>query len=166
MTSITVNGTVHEAAVDPTTPLLYWLRDGLGLNGAKYGCGLGQCGACTVIVEGEAVMSCVVPVVALAGKRVTTLEGLGNAAAPGPLQRAFMEEQAAQCGYCIPGMIMKSQALLARNPEASDAEIRAALQTNLCRCGTHMRILRAVRRGADAMRSAAAAPPVRLGDAR
>lgn len=166
MTSITVNGTVHEAAVDPSTPLLYWLRDGLGLNGAKYGCGLGQCGACTVIVEGVAVMSCVVPVLALAGKRVTTLEGLGTVEAPGPLQRAFMEEQAAQCGYCIPGMIMKAQALLARDPEASDAEIRAALQTNLCRCGTHMRILRAVRRGAEALRSAAPPSPVRLGDAR
>ncbi|RYB06292.1 (2Fe-2S)-binding protein [Lichenibacterium ramalinae] len=168
MTTITVNGSAHEVAVDPTTPLLYWLRDALGLNGAKYGCGLGQCGACTVVVEGEAVMSCVVPVVALDGKHVTTLEGLGTADAPGPLQRAFIDEQAAQCGFCIPGMIMRAEALLARRPDASDAEIRATLQTNLCRCGTHMRILKAVRRGADAMRAASppAARPVRLGDAR
>lgn len=163
MTTVTVNGTAHAVAADPATPLLYWLRDGLGLNGAKYGCGLGQCGSCTVIVEGRAVMSCVVPVGALDGKRVTTLEGLGTAAAPGPMQRAFVAEQAAQCGYCIPGMMMKAQALLDRRPDASDAEIRAALQTNLCRCGTHMRILRAVRRAADEMRGA---KPVRVGDAR
>ncbi len=167
MTTITVNGTPRPAAGDPTTPLLYWLRGDLGLNGAKYGCGLGQCGACTVIVEGEAVLSCVVPIGALDGKRVTTLEGLGTAEAPGPMQRAFMDEQAAQCGYCIPGMMMKAQALLERRPDASDAEIRAALQANLCRCGTHMRILRAVRRAADAMLAGAPRPgAVRLGDAR
>lgn len=154
MTTITVNGTPHAVAADPATPLLYWLRGDLALDGAKYGCGLGQCGSCTVIVEGRAVMSCVVPVGALDGKRVTTLEGLGTAAAPGPMQRAFIAEQAAQCGYCIPGMMMKAQALLDRQPDASDAEIRAALQTNLCRCGTHMRILRAVRRAADAMKAA------------
>ena len=165
MTSLTVNGTAHEVAVDPMTPLLYWLRGDLALNGAKYGCGLGQCGSCTVIVEGEAVLSCVVPVGALDGKRVTTLEGLGSEAAPGPMQRAFIEEQAAQCGYCIPGMMMKAQALLDRRPDASDAEIRATLQTNLCRCGTHMRILRAVRRAADAMLKATGSP-VRVGDAR
>ena len=167
MTTITVNGTSHAVAADPTTPLLYWLRGNLTLNAAKYGCGLGQCGACTVMVEGEAVMSCAVPVGALDGKRVTTLEGLGTAAAPGPMQRAFIDEQAAQCGYCIPGMMMKAQALLDRRPNASDNEIRAALQTNLCRCGTHMRILRAVRRAADAMRSAAPAgeAPRRPGNA-
>ena len=149
----------------PSTPLLYWLRGDLSLNAAKYGCGLGQCGACTVIVESEAVLSCVVPVGALDGKRVTTLEGLGTAERPGPMQQAFIAEQAAQCGYCIPGMMMKAQALLDRRPDASDTEIRAALQTNLCRCGTHMRILRAVRRAAEALRTAAVAP-VRLGDAR
>lgn len=165
MTTITVNGTAHVVAADPTTPLLYWLRGDLALNGAKYGCGLGQCGACTVIVEGEAVMSCVVPVGVLDGKRVTTLEGLGTAENPGPMQRAFIDEQAAQCGFCIPGMMMKAQALLQRRPHASDAEIRAALQTNLCRCGTHMRILRAVRRAADAMPAPERAS-LRLGDAR
>ncbi len=163
MTTITVNGTARAVAADPMTPLLYWLRNDLALNAAKFGCGLGQCGACTVMVEGEAVMSCVVPVGALDGKRVTTLEGLGTEAAPGPMQRAFMGEQAAQCGYCIPGMMMKAQALLDRRPDSSDAEIRAALQGNLCRCGTHMRILRAVRRAADDMRRA---PPLRVGDAR
>ena len=163
MTSITVNGTVKPVTVDPSTPLLYWLRNDLALNAAKFGCGLGQCGACTVIVEGEAVMSCVVPLGALDGKRVTTLEGLGTEQAPGPMQRAFIGEQAAQCGYCIPGMMMKAQALLDRRPDASDTEIRAALQTNLCRCGTHMRILHAIRRAADEMRGAA---PVQLGDAR
>ena len=165
MTTLIVNGTSHEVAAEPGVPLLYWLRGDLGLNGAKYGCGLGQCGACTVIVEGEAVLSCVVPVSALDGKRIKTLEGLGTEDRPGPMQRAFMDEQAAQCGYCIPGMMMKAQALLDKRPEASDEEVRAALQTNLCRCGTHMRILRAVRRAAEAMRRDAAAP-VRLGDAR
>ena len=164
MTTLIVNGTSHEVAAEPGVPLLYWLRGDLGLNGAKYGCGLGQCGACTVIVEGEAVLSCVVPVSALDGKRIKTLEGLGTEDRPGPMQRAFMDEQAAQCGYCIPGMMMKAQALLDKRPEASDEEVRAALQTNLCRCGTHMRILRAVRRAAEAMRRDAAAP-VRLGDA-
>ena len=163
MTTITVNGTARTVAADATTPLLYWLRNDLALNAAKYGCGLGQCGACTVIVEGEAVMSCVVPVGALDGKCVTTLEGLGTEAEPGPMQRAFIGEQAAQCGYCIPGMMMKAQALLDRRPDSSDAEIRAALQTNLCRCGTHMRILRAVRRAADDLRGA---KPVRVGDVR
>ena len=165
MTTLIVNGTSHEVAAEPGLPLLYWLRGDLGLNGAKYGCGLGQCGACTVIVEGEAALSCVVPVSALDGKRITTLEGLGTQDRPGPMQRAFMDEQAAQCGYCIPGMMMKAQALLDRRPEASDAEVRAALQTNLCRCGTHMRILRAVRRAAETMRRDAPSP-VRLGDAR
>ncbi len=165
MTRVFVNGTARDVAVPPSTPLLYWLRGDLSLNAAKYGCGLGQCGACTVIVESEAVLSCVVPVGALDGKRVTTLEGLGTAERPGPMQQAFIAEQAAQCGYCIPGMMMKAQALLDRRPDASDTEIRAALQTNLCRCGTHMRILRAVRRAAEALRTAAVAP-VRLGDAR
>ena len=158
MTQITVNGHTHEVDADPSTPLLYVLRNDLELNGAKFGCGLGQCGACTVLLDGAAVYSCLVPVAALAGRNVTTVEGLGTQADPGPLQRAFMDEQAAQCGYCIAGMMMRAHALLQENPAPSEAQIRAALQPNLCRCGTHMRILRAVARAAQATRSAAAAP--------
>jgi nicotinate dehydrogenase subunit A len=158
MVKLSVNGRKHELDVEPETPLLYVLRDELALNGAKYGCGLGQCGACTVIVNSEAVLSCVTPVLLLEGKEVTTLEGLGTIDNPGPMQRAFIEEQAAQCGYCIPGMMLRAQALLQKNPRASDAEIRAHLQPNLCRCGTHMRILRAVRRAARLMQTAQAAP--------
>src|SRR5436190_16945942 len=154
MMKIYVNGQEREVSAEPDTPLFYVLRDELALNGAKFGCGLGQCGACTVIVNGDAVFSCVTPILLVEGKQVTTLEGLGTADAPGPMQRAFIEEQAAQCGYCIAGMIMRAQALLQKNPRASDAVIRAALQPNLCRCGTHMRILRAVRRGATLMQSA------------
>jgi nicotinate dehydrogenase subunit A len=152
MITLEVNGRLHTVDADPATPLLYVLRDDLALNGAKYGCGLGQCGACTVMVDGRAVLSCLVPVSAVQQRPVKTVEGLGTAQNPGPLQRAFAEEQAAQCGYCIAGMIMRAQALLERNPAPSDAEIRRAMATNLCRCGTHMRILRAVRRAADAMR--------------
>ena len=131
------------------------LRDDLGLNGARYGCGLGQCGACTVLVDGKAVLSCITPAGVVQDRPVTTLEGLGTPEKPGPLQRAFIEEQAAQCGYCIPGMIMRAQELLQRNLAPSEAQIRQALRTNLCRCGTHMRILAAVRRAAGAMRAAA-----------
>jgi nicotinate dehydrogenase subunit A len=134
------------------------LRDELELNGAKFGCGLGQCGACTVLVDGNPVFSCVTPLLVVAGKTVTTVEGLGSEREPGPMQRAFIQEQAAQCGYCIPGMMMRAHALLQKNPRASDADIRAALQPNLCRCGTHMRILRAVRRVAETMRTAQANP--------
>jgi nicotinate dehydrogenase subunit A len=158
MTQINVNGRTHEVDADASTPLLYALRNDLELNGAKFGCGLGQCGACTVLVDGEAVYSCLVPLAALAGRKVTTLEGLGTLADPGPLQRAFIEEQAAQCGYCIAGMMMRAQALLARTRTFTDAELRAHMQPNLCRCGTHMRILRAVRRAAATMRAAEAAP--------
>jgi len=147
---LNVNGKVHDVAAEPDTPLLYVLRDDLGLNGAKYGCGLGQCGACTVIIDGEAVFSCVTPVNALEGKKITTLEGLGTADKPGPVQRAFVEEQAAQCGFCIPGMVMRATALLAKEPRADDKKIREALQPHLCRCGTHMRILRAVKKAAKA----------------
>jgi nicotinate dehydrogenase subunit A len=154
MMTLKVNGQEHRIESEPDTPLLYVLREELKLNAAKFGCGLGQCGACTVIVDGRAVLSCVTPVLLLEGKQVTTLEGLGTLEAPAPIQRAFMEEQAAQCGYCIPGMMMQAQALLARNSRPSDAEIRAALQLNLCRCGTHMRILRAVHRAAALMRTA------------
>ena len=154
MISLTVNGAEHRLDVAPETPLLYVLRDDLGLHAAKYGCGLGQCGACTVMVEGEPVLSCVVPAALVEGRRVTTLEGLGTVTSPGPMQQAFMAEQAAQCGFCIPGMMMRAQALLESRPEASDADIRTALRNNLCRCGTHMRILRAVRRAAETMRAA------------
>ncbi len=150
-----VNGSEYEIDADPDTPLLYVLRNDLALNGAKFGCGLGQCGACTVMVDGEAIFSCLTPMLVVEGKEITTVEGLGSIDNPGPLQRAFIEEQAAQCGYCIAGMIMRAQALLQKNPGASDAEVRAALEPNLCRCGTHMRILRAVRRAADLMRTAA-----------
>jgi len=154
MMTLKVNGQDHRIESEPDTPLLYVLREELKLNAAKFGCGLGQCGACTVIVDGKAVLSCVTPVLLLEGRQVTTLEGLGTVEAPAPIQRAFMEEQAAQCGYCIPGMMMQAQALLARNSRPTDAEIRAALQLNLCRCGTHMRILRAVHRAAALMRTA------------
>jgi nicotinate dehydrogenase subunit A len=145
-----VNGQVHDIASEPDTPLLYVLRDELHLNGAKYGCGLGQCGACTVLADGEAIFSCVTPVAALGGRRITTLEGLGTAARPGAVQRAFIEEQAAQCGFCIPGMIVRAEALLRAHPDPTEAQIRTALQPHLCRCGTHMRILKAVRRAAKA----------------
>jgi len=158
MVKLTVNGKEHEISSEADTPLLYVLRDELELNGAKFGCGLGQCGACTVLVDGHAVFSCVTPLLVVAGKTVTTVEGLGSEREPGPMQRAFIQEQAAQCGYCIPGMMMRAHALLQKNPRASDADIRAALQPNLCRCGTHMRILRAVRRAAETMRTAQASP--------
>jgi nicotinate dehydrogenase subunit A len=149
---LNVNGRQHDIDADPETPLLYVLRDDLALNGAKFGCGLGQCGACTVMVDGQAVFSCLTPVLLLEGKQITTVEGLGSIESPGPMQRAFMDEQAAQCGYCIPGMMMRAQALLQNKPTASDAEIRVALEPNLCRCGTYARILRAVRRAAALMR--------------
>ncbi len=166
MVTLNVNGRDHQVDADPDTPLLYVLRDDLRLNAAKYGCGLGQCGACTVVIDGEPAMSCVIPVLLLEGKRITTLEGLGTAEQPGTLQRAFIEEQAAQCGFCIPGMMMRAHALLQKRPDPSDAEIRAQLQPNLCRCGTHMRIAKAVRRAADASKSAARTPGTIVGDAR
>jgi nicotinate dehydrogenase subunit A len=153
-----VNGRSHSVSADPDTPLLYVLRDDLQLNAAKFGCGLGQCGSCTVLVDGAATLSCVTPIMLLEGRQITTLEGLGSLEDPGPLQRAFIEEQAAQCGYCIPGMMMRAQALLQRNPRASDAEIRAHLEPNLCRCGTHMRILRAVRRAANLIAGPGSSP--------
>lgn len=154
MMTLKVNGRDHEVDAEPDTPLLYVLRDDLKLNAAKFGCGLGQCGACTVIVDGKAVLSCVTPLVLLEGKQVTTLEGLGTASDPAPIQRAFIEEQAAQCGYCIAGMMMRAQALLMRNARPGDDEIRAELELNLCRCGTHMRILRAIRRAASLVQRA------------
>ena len=154
MMTVTVNGRDHQVEAEPDTPLLYVLRDELGLNAAKFGCGLGQCGACTVIVDGKAVLSCVTPLLLVEGKQVTTLEGLGSVETPAPIQRAFIEEQAAQCGYCIAGMMMRAQALLQRNAKPSDDEIRAELMPHLCRCGTHMRILRAVHRAAHLMQTA------------
>lgn len=144
--TIHVNGTAHKVDADSETPLLYVLRDDLGLNGAKYGCGLGQCGACTVHLDGKAIFSCVTPVVAVGDRPVRTIEGLGSIEKMNPLQQAFLDEQAAQCGYCIAGMIMRAQALLDVNPAPTDAEIRAHMQPNLCRCGTHVRILRAINR--------------------
>ena len=143
-----VNGSPHEIAADPETPLLYVLRNDLGLTAAKYGCGLEQCGACTVLIDGEALPSCATPVGSLAGRAITTLEGLGTPECLHPLQAAFVAERAAQCGYCIPGMIVAAKALLDRVPAPTDGEIREALAGNLCRCGTHPRILAAVRRAA------------------
>jgi len=151
MITLTVNGAPHAVDADPATPLLYVLREDLGLNGAKFGCGLGQCGSCTVLLDGKAVFSCLLPIAALPGRQIRTVEGLGTADAPGPVQRAFIEEQAAQCGYCIAGMVVRAQALLDANPAPSEAEIRAHMAPNLCRCGTHARILRAVRRAAAAI---------------
>jgi nicotinate dehydrogenase subunit A len=154
MITLKVNGHDHQVDATPDTPLLYVLRDDLKLNAAKFGCGLGQCGACTVIVDGKAVLSCVTPLLLLEGKQVTTLEGLGSIEVPAPIQRAFIEEQAAQCGFCIAGMMMRAQALLQKNTKPTDEEIRAELEPHLCRCGTHMRILRAVHRAARLMDTA------------
>jgi aerobic-type carbon monoxide dehydrogenase small subunit (CoxS/CutS family) len=143
--NLNINGKRHAVRADASTPLLYVLRNEIGLNGAKFGCGMGQCGACTVILDGKPVFSCLVPVGALEGRAVRTVEGLGTAAAPGRLQAAFIKHQAAQCGYCIAGMIMRAQALLDRNAHPSDDEIRRHMEPNLCRCGTHHRILAAIR---------------------
>jgi nicotinate dehydrogenase subunit A len=145
---ITVNGRSHRVEATGDTPLLYVLRNELRLGGPKFGCGVAQCGACTVHLGVDAVRACTTPVSAAADRPVTTLEGLGTADTPHPLQRAFIGEQAAQCGYCVNGMIMSAAALLRRTPRPTEGQIRAALDGNLCRCGTHMRILRAVRRAA------------------
>lgn len=146
--SLRINGQPVDVSAMPDTPLLLILRNDLCLNGPKYGCGLGECGACTVIIDGVAARSCVIPLAGAAGRDITTLEGLGNKAAPHPVQQAFIDEQAAQCGYCMNGMIMTAKALLDRIPDASDEQIRNELSGNLCRCGTHVEILRAVRRAA------------------
>jgi nicotinate dehydrogenase subunit A len=156
MPTITVNGKSHQTDAAPSTPLLYVLRNDLKLNGAKYGCGLGQCGACTVLVDHEPVYSCLTPISVLEGRQVTTLEGLGTPDNPGPVQRAFIAEQAAQCGYCTPGMVMRAQALIEHKPRASESEIRDYMAPNLCRCGTQIRILRAIRRAMTDMRTASA----------
>jgi len=146
--TITVNGKRHSVEADGETPLLYVLRNDLKLKGARYGCGLGQCGACSVVIDGKAVQSCDVPLSAVVGKAITTIEGIGSTERPHVLQQAFLAEQAAQCGYCTGGIIMSAYALLARTPRPTEAEIRAALAGNLCRCGTHARVLRAIRRAA------------------
>lgn len=155
MTTLMINGHARQVDAAPDTPLLYVLRDDLALNGAKFGCGLGQCGACTVILDGRAVFSCLTPIAALEGRQIKTIEGLGTAEQPNAVQRAFIDEQAAQCGYCIAGMVMRAQALLDRNPHPTDDEIRTEMAVNLCRCGTHMRILRAVHRAAASLGQAA-----------
>ena len=152
MVTLLVNGMPRTLDVDPDTPLLYVLRNDLDLHGAKFGCGLGQCGACTVLLDGVAIRSCVTPVSSAERRNISTLEGLGSVTKPHPIQKAFIEEQAAQCGYCINGMIMTAKALLDRSPNPTDGEIKRALAGNLCRCGTHLRIMRAVRRAAVAMR--------------
>ena len=149
---LTVNGTPRALKVDdPEMPLLYALRDQLGLHGLHFGCGLAQCGACTVHYDGEALRSCVMPISAVAGADIVTLEGLGTAEKPHPLQQAFIDEQAAQCGYCINGMIMQAAAFLAQNKNPTEDQVRQALAQNLCKCGTHVRILRAVMRAAKQM---------------
>jgi nicotinate dehydrogenase subunit A len=146
-----VNGVSVSVTVDDAdTPLLYVLRNELGLHGPRFGCGLGQCGACTVHIDGNAVRSCITPLSSVADRKVVTLEGLGTDAHPHPLQQAFVDEQAVQCGYCINGMIMQAAALLTQNPEPTEQQIKAGLASNLCRCGTHLRIVRAVKRAAGA----------------
>jgi len=146
--TLEVNGQKSEVSAMADTPLLLVLRNDLELNGPKYGCGLGECGACTVIIDGVAARSCVFPLSGAAGREIVTLEGLGTRQAPHLVQQAFIDEQAAQCGYCLNGMIMTTKALLDRNPNPSEAEVRNALSGNLCRCGTHIEILRAVLRAA------------------
>ena len=143
-----VNGKAQEVDASPETPLLYVLRNDLGLNGPKYGCGLGECGTCTVLIDGKAARSCAIPIEGCARREITTLEGLGSREQPDPVQQAFITEQAAQCGYCLNGMIMTTKALLSINPHPSEAEIARALQYNLCRCGAHVEIMRAALRAA------------------
>jgi len=150
--TLNVNGKPASISTDdPQMPLLYALRDDLGLHGPRFGCGLGQCGACTVHLDGAAARSCQIPVSAAVGKKVVTLEGLGTPAKPHPLQQAFIDEQAVQCGYCINGMIMQAAALLQTTKHPTEQQIRAALAENLCRCGTHLRIVRAVKRAGETM---------------
>lgn len=151
MIRLVVNGQAREAAADPETPLLYVLRNDLGLTGTKFGCGLGQCGSCTVLVGGQAVRSCMLPVQAVAGQAVTTIEGLGSPERPHPLQAAFIVEQAVQCGYCTPGIILAAKAALDQTPRPTEAQLKRALDGVLCRCGTHDRVIRAVMRAAATM---------------
>ena len=148
--NLKVNGASRSVPAEADTPLLYVLRNDLALNGAKFGCGLAQCGACTVLIDGKATRSCVTPLSAVGNSEITTIEGLGSIDKPHALQQAFIEEQAVQCGYCINGMIMSAKELLDRNPRPSEGDVQAALASNLCRCGTHNRIIRAVLRAAQA----------------
>jgi nicotinate dehydrogenase subunit A len=148
MTRLNVNGRIHEVGASPDTALLHVLRNDLALNGPKYGCGLGECGTCTVLIDGVAARSCVIPIEGCVGRAITTLEGLGTRHDPDPVQEAFIAEQAAQCGYCLNGMIMTTKALLARNPHPTEQEAMEALRYNLCRCGAHVEIIRAVLRAA------------------
>lgn len=152
--ALTINGQALETRLDPETPLLNFLRNDLGLNGPKYGCGLGQCGSCTVLVDGQAARSCVIPLEGIEGRAITTLEGLGTLAEPHLIQQAFIAEQAAQCGYCLNGMIMMTASLLARNPSPTEQQIRSELSANFCRCGTHIEIMRAVQRAARMLQEA------------
>ena len=151
--SLTVNGRAHTVEADPATPLLYILSDDLELRGPKFGCGLGQCGACTVIVKGQAIRSCITPVGTVTGSAITTLEGLGTIEKPHPIQQAFIEEQAMQCGFCVNGVIMTAKAFLDRNPKAADADIQQAMAGVLCRCAANVRMLRAITRYARAVKA-------------
>jgi nicotinate dehydrogenase subunit A len=144
--TLKVNGRTHQLDVDPATPLLYILTDDLGVRGPKFGCGLGQCGSCAVIVKGQTMRSCVTPVSAVAGSEITTLEGLGTPDKPHPLQQAFIDEQAAQCGFCVNGVILTAKAFLDRNPKATDEELQRAMSGVLCRCFAHARMMRAIRK--------------------
>jgi nicotinate dehydrogenase subunit A len=152
-TSLRVDGRQHDLDLDPATPLLYVLSDELALGGPKFGCGLGQCGACTVIVKGQAIRSCVTPVSAVAGSEITTLDGLGTPDRPHPIQQAFIDEQASQCGFCLNGVIMTAKAFIDRNPNATEAEIQQAMSGVLCRCFAHLRMLRAIKRYAEGLRA-------------
>jgi len=151
--SLKVNGKPRVVEADRNTPLLYVLRDNLSLHGPRFGCGLGQCGACTVLMEGSTMRSCMLPVSAAANKSITTLEGLGTAAHPHAIQAAFVEEQAPQCGYCMNGILMTAKVLLDKNPNPTDADIKRALDPVLCRCGSHLRVLRAVKRAAQTIQA-------------
>ena len=151
--TLKVNGRAHTLDVDPTTPLLYVLSDDLELRGPKFGCGLGQCGSCTVLVKGQAVRSCVTPVSTVAGSDITTIESLGTIEKPHPIQKAFIDEQAMQCGFCINGVIMTAKAFLDKNPKAGDADIQQAMSGVLCRCAAHTRMLRAIKRYAQEVRA-------------
>ena len=150
--TLRVNGCEHTVSAEANTPLVYILRNDLKLKGTRFGCGQGNCGACTVLIDGNAVQSCDTPLWSAAGREITTIEGLGSIDAPGRLQQAFIDEQALQCGYCINGIIMSAEALLARNAAPTEAEIAQALERNLCRCGAHVRVLRAIKRAAGAAR--------------
>jgi nicotinate dehydrogenase subunit A len=151
--NLTVNGQTHSVDIDPSTPLLYVLSDDLALRGPKFGCGLGQCGCCTVLIKGRPIRSCITPVSTVAGSEITTLEGLGSIEKPHPIQKAFVDEQAMQCGFCLSGVMLTAKAALDANPKASDAQLRQALATVLCRCGTHTRMLKAIKRYAQEVRA-------------